>query len=196
MTDADGRGTEPRPDDELDRAVGASAALRQLLAAACAPPTAAELKGRAQAMAGFRAARRLWPTGNKPGFEPASQSHRGHRGARFWPPSGRLSPAQLTVACTAVFALLTSTTAAATAGELPATLHETVTEFFTDPGPASDSPLPPSPSSGHPLQPHPAQPHPLQQHPPRPTPDHAGPPSAPTAGGSAPTAGRPVVTAP
>lgn len=55
-------GPEPRraPDEqELVRAAHASEALRQLLAAASAPPTTAELTGRARALAAFRSVYRL-----------------------------------------------------------------------------------------------------------------------------------------
>jgi hypothetical protein len=57
MTQPHGRRSPRHPDeDELVRAVDASAALRQLLAAAAAPPSTAELKGRSRAIADFRAA--------------------------------------------------------------------------------------------------------------------------------------------
>jgi hypothetical protein len=46
-------------EQELARAAYASDALRQLLAAAAAPPTAAELKGRSRAIAAFRSVYRL-----------------------------------------------------------------------------------------------------------------------------------------
>ncbi len=59
MTTPDGHGSRRHPDEhELARAVEASAALRQLLAAASAPPSTAELKGRSRAIAAFRAAHR------------------------------------------------------------------------------------------------------------------------------------------
>lgn len=55
-------GSEPgrAPDEqELARAAYASDALRQLLAAASAPPTTTELKGRSRAVAAFRSVYRL-----------------------------------------------------------------------------------------------------------------------------------------
>jgi hypothetical protein len=58
MTSAHGPRSPRHPDeDELARVADASAALRQLLAAAAAPPSTAELKGRSRAIADFRAAR-------------------------------------------------------------------------------------------------------------------------------------------
>ncbi|MBV9821747.1 MAG: hypothetical protein JO144_05835 [Actinobacteria bacterium] len=56
------QGPESRraPDEqELTRAAHSSDALRQLLAAAAAPPTTAELKGRSRALAAFRSVYRL-----------------------------------------------------------------------------------------------------------------------------------------
>jgi len=60
MTTPTGPESRRHPDEqELARAVHASDALRQLLAAAAAPPSTAELKGRSRAVAAFRAAYRL-----------------------------------------------------------------------------------------------------------------------------------------
>ncbi|HST46848.1 hypothetical protein [Jatrophihabitans sp.] len=57
---ADGHESRHHPDEqELARAAHASDALQQLLAAASAPPSTAELKGRSRAVAAFRAAYRL-----------------------------------------------------------------------------------------------------------------------------------------
>src|ERR1700712_3318814 len=86
MTHADGHRSQLHPDEaELVRAVDASAALRQLLAAASAPPSRAELKGRSRAIADFRAAQRASARESPP--VPPATSRAG---------SGRLAPAGFT----------------------------------------------------------------------------------------------------
>lgn len=158
MTHAHDRRSPRHPDeDELVRVVDASAALRQLLAAASAPPSTAELKGRSQAIADFRATHRPRASVAGHGSGATSRARAGHRGAAALARAGRRSSARLTVACAAVVALLGSTTAAATAGELPTALRNAMSGLFTESPLAGDRPSPPV-SSEHPLQPGPAEP--------------------------------------
>jgi hypothetical protein len=146
MTDAHGRRSPRHPDeDELVRAVDASVALRQLLAAASAPPSTAELKGRSRALADFRAAQLPHPFEPEP--VPVAGSAPGDHPARpRW--TGRWSAAQVTVVVTAILVLLGGTAAARTAGEFPTALRNAVAGLFTDPAPGgtpSEQPLRPRP---------------------------------------------------
>lgn len=146
MNDAYGRGAPDHPDeDELVRTVDASPALRQLLAAASAPPSAAELRGRSRALAGFRAMQlpRWTEAGRGIG---AGRAAGGHRAA-----------VRLTLACTAVLVLLGGVAANAAADELPTALRNAVAGLFTDLAPSGDSPSPVGTPSEHPLQPNPGR---------------------------------------
>jgi hypothetical protein len=158
MTHANGRWPPRHPDeDELVRAVDASSALRQLLAAASAPPSTAELKGRSRAIADFRAAQR--PSAPAPAPEPDTEPTGQARGGRLTA-AGLMRPsrwsARVTVACAALVTLLGGTAATAAAGELPTALRNAVSNLFTDPASPGDIP-PGGTSSEHPLQPRPGR---------------------------------------
>ncbi|HEX8094327.1 hypothetical protein [Jatrophihabitans sp.] len=154
MTHASGRWSPRHPDeDELVRAVDASAALRQLLAAASAPPSTAELTGRPRAIADFRAAQR--PRAPEPDTEPTCSARGGQPATTGLRRPSRWS-ARLTVACTALIVLLGGTVATAAAGELP-TLRQAMSNLFTDLIPPDDTPPPGGTSSEHPLQPRPGR---------------------------------------
>jgi hypothetical protein len=157
MTHVNG-GWSPRyqDEDELVRAVDDSAALRQLLAAAAAPPSTAELKGRSRAIADFRAAQRPGAAAPEPHTEPTSRARRGRLAAARLIQPGRWS-ARFTVACTALVVLLGGTAATAAAGELPTALGNAVSNFFADPVWPGDTPPPGGTSSEHPLQPRPGR---------------------------------------
>src|SRR5689334_14730928 len=139
MTTPHGPESRRHPDEqELARAVHASDALQQLLAAASAPPSTAELKGRARAVAAFRAAYRLRRPGT--GSQPVDSSTAASQAAAIeqaptespvegraddaGTPAGsrrrtklararRWSAAQLTVAGASLLMLLGASTAAA-----------------------------------------------------------------------------------
>lgn len=144
MSNASRRSPRRHPDEhELVQAVAASAALRQLLAAASAPPSTAELKGRARAIADFRAAQRPGRRDILP-VTPASEADPERRPPVRLARVGRWSAARLTVACAAMVVLLGGTAAAAAAGELPNVLQNAVSELLNTPAPAGDSP-PPAP---------------------------------------------------
>ena len=115
-------------EDELVRAVDGSAALRQLLAAASAPPSTAELRGRSRAIADFRAAQRH----SASAAEPVSTSHApsGKHAVVGLRRLGRWS-VRLTVACTALVVLLGGTAATAVAGGLPTALRKAVASLVT-----------------------------------------------------------------
>jgi hypothetical protein len=150
MAHAHDRRSPRHPDeDELVRAVDDSAALRQLLAAASAPPSTAELKGRSQAIAYFRAHRTR-----------SAEAHAGtaRPGRAGQPRLTRRSSARLTVACAALLTLLGGTAATAAAGEVPTALRNAVSGIFTEPPPAGDRPSPiPIRPAEHPLQPGPGR---------------------------------------
>jgi hypothetical protein len=147
MRNADGRRSVRHPDEhELVQVVDASVGLRQLLAAASAPPTPAELKGRSRAIADFRAAQR--PATHHQPVTPAT----GVLGpARRTPVSvvraSRWSAARLTVLCTALVVLLGGTAAAAAAGELPSALQNAVSGFLNAPTRSTPPPAPADPSA-------------------------------------------------
>ena len=89
---------------ELVQAVDASVALQQLLAAASAPPTPAELQGLARALDGFRAMRRRGrsdPTGVRPVGRTGRRTRQRWPGGRRWPRSSWW-PAQRSSCCSAV----------------------------------------------------------------------------------------------
>jgi hypothetical protein len=154
MTHAHGRRSPRHPDeDELVQAVDASAALRRLLAAAAAPPSAVELKGRSRAVADFRAAQLSRSPGAKFGTAPdtAAAQNRGGLDRGSQDRDDHRATAGFTLVCTAVLVLLVGTAANAAAGELPTTVRNAVAGVLTDL--SSDHP----PSSGgssseHPLQ--------------------------------------------
>lgn len=179
MSNASRRRSRRHPDEhELVQAVDSSAALRQLLAAASAPPSTAELKGRARAIAAFRAAQRraLHPHQVNPVTGQAGPDRRAPaRLAR----AGRWSAARLTVACTALVVLLGGTAAAAAAGELPAALQNAVSDLLNTPAPAGDrpAPAPASSSAEATVQPEPRR-------------TGSAPSSAPNPPGSSTAAGR------
>ncbi|MEO6504069.1 MAG: hypothetical protein ABIQ09_19445 [Jatrophihabitantaceae bacterium] len=163
MSNAKGRRARRHPDEHhLVQAVEASAALRQLLAAASAPPSQAELRGRSRAITDFRAAHRpgsthplpVNPAGGavaQPGSPAASQPGLERRPPVRLAGVGRWSAARLTVACTALVALLGSTAVTAAAGELPTALQNAVSDLLNTPAPAGDSPAPaPSGSTAEP----------------------------------------------
>jgi hypothetical protein len=131
MTHANDCWSPRYPDeDELVRAVDASAALRQLLAAASAPPSTAELRGRSRAIADFRAAQRHSASAPEPGTESTSHARSGKHAVVGLRRLGRWS-ARLTVACTALVVLLGGTAATAVAGELPTALRKAVSNLVT-----------------------------------------------------------------
>jgi hypothetical protein len=128
MTPADDYWSPRYPDeDELARAVDGSAALRQLLAAASAPASPAELRGRSRAIAEFRAARRPRGSAPEPDLEFPSRARDSKLAAPGLSRLGRW-PARLTVACTALAVLLQGA-ASATAGELPTALRNAVSHL-------------------------------------------------------------------
>jgi hypothetical protein len=130
MTHANGCWSPPQPDeDELVRAVDASAALRQLLAAASAPPSAAELQGQSRAVADFRAAHRPTASASGPGTEPTRPAHGGQLAAAGILRAGRWST-RLVVACTALAVLLGGTAATAAVREFPKALRNAVSDLF------------------------------------------------------------------
>lgn len=166
MTNVNGRGPQRHPDEqELLRIVECSLALRQLLASAAAPPSAAELSGRSRAVADFLAAHRsesgrLRPASHDPLAlevhcdDLAGKSRSGWLtprvtsggrpttvGAPRFAAVGRWSAARLTVACAALVTVLGGTAAAAAAGELPVPVQNAVAELF-DSTPAGHSPAP------------------------------------------------------
>ncbi len=156
MTIPGGHGSRPDPDEqELARAVDDSAALRQLLAAASAPPSSAELKGRSRAIAAFRAAhrRRRGATGGTPAASGTASKRTPLVRA------GRWSAAQFTVVCAALVVLLGGTAVAAAAGQLPTALQDAVSDLFNGPDQPSPGPAPlprPLPSGMHNLPPTPS----------------------------------------
>jgi hypothetical protein len=129
MTHANDCWSPPDPDeDELVRAVDASAALRQLLAAASAPPSTAELRGHARAVAEFRATQRSGARTHD--CEPAIQSTNGGRFVvASLSRSGRWS-ARVTVACTALAVLFGDTAATTAVRELPMALRNAVPHVY------------------------------------------------------------------
>ncbi|MEO7260533.1 MAG: hypothetical protein ABI047_04660 [Jatrophihabitantaceae bacterium] len=143
MTNANGRRSQRHPDEhELVQAIDASAALRQLLAAASAPPSTAELKGRSRAIADFRAAQRPGGVNPQPADPAIGPAGSGRRVTAKLARAGRWSAARLTVAGTALVVLLGGTAAAAAAGELPTALQNAVSDLFNAQTPAGDSPTP------------------------------------------------------
>ncbi|HEY0165930.1 MAG TPA: hypothetical protein VGB75_02710 [Jatrophihabitans sp.] len=142
MSNANGRRPPRHPDEQrLVEAAEASAALRQLLAAASAPPSAAELKGRSQAIAAFRGVHRpvIRPQPAIPRTgQPASERRTPARLARV----SRWSAARLTVAGAALAVLLGGTAAAAAAGELPAALQNAVSDLLNPPAGVGSPPAP------------------------------------------------------
>jgi hypothetical protein len=129
MTHANDRWSPRSPDeDELVRAVDGSAALRQLLAAASAPPSAAELRGRSRAIADFREAQRSGAAGPEPVSESTSHARSCKHAVVGLRRLGRWS-ARLTVACTALLVLLGGTAATAVVGELPTALRNALSQL-------------------------------------------------------------------
>jgi hypothetical protein len=174
MTNPNGRSFSRDPDEhELLRTVDASVALQQLLAAAAAPPSATELKGRSRAVAEFRAAQlsssvrppadgslegqktaaiQLHPSDRPNRTSPGriSRAVRSRRGSVPHRPRftcvGRWSAARLTVACAALVTVLGGTAAAAAAGELPVPVRNAVAQLFAT-EPAGRTPTPAAPST-------------------------------------------------
>ncbi|HEX8080377.1 MAG TPA: hypothetical protein VF557_09220 [Jatrophihabitans sp.] len=145
MSNASRRPRRHPDEHELVQAVAASAALRQLLAAASAPPSTAELEGRSQAIAHFRAAQRPGPLRPEPINPATGQAAPERRAPARLAGVGRWSAARVTVACTALVVLLGGTAAATAAPELPTALHNAVSDLLNTSAPA-DSP-PPAPAS-------------------------------------------------
>ena len=169
MTTSDGPESRHHPDEqELARIARASDALQQLLAAASAPPSTAELTGRSRAIAAFRAAYRSRRPTTASSYtttdaaEPdqligaAERDADGRAGDEGRTPAGsrrrtrlararRWSAAQLTVAGAALLMLLGATAAAAAAGQLPRPLRDTVSDLFDGP----DDVNPGSPPARH-----------------------------------------------
>ncbi len=121
MTNFEGRGSQRHPDDhEIVRTIEASAALQLLLAAASAPPTAAELAGHSRAVAGFR---------RSPSARPESRRPSRHR--VIWSPTARFG-----LVGAALVLILGGTGVAAAAGGLPVALQSTVRDLFHASAPA------------------------------------------------------------
>ncbi|HEX8766779.1 MAG TPA: hypothetical protein VF714_00320 [Jatrophihabitans sp.] len=150
MTHAHGRWSSRHPDeDELVQAVDASAALRRLLAAASAPPSAAELKGRSRAIADFRAAQLPHSAETGLGTERKTESDTDTEpGTRPEEGGGQRAAGRLTLVCTAILVLLGGTAANAAAKEVPTALRNAVADLLTELAPADDNP----PSSGTPAE--------------------------------------------
>jgi hypothetical protein len=143
MTHANDPSFRLHPDeDDLVRAVDASAALRHLLAAASAPPSTAELKGHSRAIAAYRATRPPGEHEPEPGTGSTSRVPGGHRVRARFTGAGRWSAARLTAACTALLVLFGSAAGVAWAGELPEALQDAVSSLVNGRSSPGDSPAP------------------------------------------------------